>query len=56
MTEDEAFEAGRAAYRAQNNPPMPDDLVAKIGALLRTDTQPETTKRGDPHDRTGEAA
>lgn len=35
----EAYEAGRAAYRAQNNPPMPDDLVTKVGALLRPDTR-----------------
>ena len=34
MTDDEAIETGRAAYRAAQHPPMPDDLVAKLGALL----------------------
>lgn len=34
MTDDEAIETGRAAYRAAAHPPMPDDLVAKLGALL----------------------
>jgi hypothetical protein len=56
MTEDEAFEAGRAAYRAQNNPPMPDDLVAKVGALLRPTADDKPTKGGDSSDRTDEAA
>lgn len=34
MTDEQVTETGRAAYRAGNYPPMPDEVIAKVGALL----------------------
>ncbi len=53
MTSDEAIETGRAAYRAAAHPPLPDDLVAKLGALLAPiNDQPTPAKpKAKPEER-----
>ncbi len=48
MTDDEVRAAGADAVR--DWPPLPDDLVIHVGALLRDDTTPETRKE-DNRDR-----
>jgi hypothetical protein len=55
MTEDEIFAAGAAV--AVGLPPLPDDVIAKIGAILAPVNLNATTRRGgEPNDRANEAA